>query len=284
MPTKILRLGFTECTLLFIYWMNNHKHINNADLNNSKADLIKWLYTTSGYYDKTKQGNFFNVSHTIGDTDTYVKYMDILFDFLKQADVYACALHKFGGPYQSHIDEFKQTFNPIVYTFVSRDIVFNFIKDKKILIVSPFSKLMKLQIDNGNWKHIYPNAPTVKNSCVYTFPYTFLNNGPHNNILETSECIFKDIVNSVQDDYESVIISCGAYSCLIAKHFYEMGKNVCTVGGDLPGFFGILNNRHKKWIQADRSSEIENKEYWILDIPEEYRPEDYMKIENGCYW
>lgn len=284
MPIKILRLGFTESTLLFIYWMNNHKHINNAHLNNSKQGLIKWLYTTSGYYDKTKQGNFFNVSHTSGDTDTYVKYMDILFDFLKQADIYAIALHKLEEPNQEHIDEFKQTINPIVSTFISQDIVFDFIKDKKILIVSPFSKLMKLQIDNGNWKHIYPNAPTVKNSCVYTFPYTFFNNGPDNNILETSEYLFKDIVNSVEDDYESIIISGGAYSCLIAKHFYEMGKNVCTVGGDLPKFFGILNDRNKKRIQAGRSSELTNKEYWILDIPEEYKPEDYMKIENGCYW
>lgn len=283
MPIKILRLGFTECTLLFIYWLNNHKHIYNADLNKLKENNIKWLYTTSGYYDKTKQGNFFNVSHTSGDTDTYVKYMDILLDFLKQADVYAFALHKLGEPNKEHIDEFKQTINPIVSTYISRNIVFDFIKDKKILIVSPFSKLMKLQIDNGNWKHIYPNAPTVKNSCVYTFPYTFFNNGPDNNILETSEYLFKDIVNSVEDDYESIIISGGAYSCLIAKHFYEMGKNVCTVGGDLPGFFGILSGRNKHLRLKGGTSEAANKEYWI-DIPEEYKPEDYMKIENGCYW
>lgn len=281
MPIKILRAGMTECSLLFIYWLNNHKHIDNAGLNKSKENLIKWLYTTSGYYDKTKQGNLFNVSHTGGDTDTYVKYMDILLDFLKQADMYAFALHTV--PNQEHIDEFKKTINPIVSTFISREIVFDFIKDKKILIVSPFAKLMKLQIDNGNLKHIYLNAPTVKNSCVYTFPYTFFNNGPHNNILETSECIFKDIVNSVEDDYESVIISCGAYSCLIAKHFYEMGKNVCTVGGDLPNFFGILNSRHRRRLFKDRKK-LANKEYWILNIPEEYKPEDYLKIEDGCYW
>ena len=31
-------------------------------------------------------------------------------------------------------------------------------------------------------------------------------------------------------------------------------------------------------------NKINNPEYWILNIPDEYKPENYMKIENGCYW
>jgi hypothetical protein len=67
----------------------------------------------------------------------------------------------------------------------------------------------------------------------------------------------------------------------MAKKFYDNGKNVCTVGGQLQGFFGILNNRHKNF---NKCKEIPNKEYWILDIPEQYKPDGYKTLEDGCYW
>lgn len=275
MPTKILRLGFTESSLLFIYWMNHHKNINNDNLMmKSKNDLIKWLYTTSGYYDKTQSGNYFNVVHCEEDTDIYKKYMNIILDFIKNSDICTVSLHKFSN--ETYIEDFKKMLNPKKYQSIFKETVFDFIKNKKILIVSPFSKLMKSQIDTGNWKHIYPNAPTLVNSYIYTFPYTFFNNGPHNNILETSEYIFNNIIETIEEEYDSVLISCGAYSCLIAKQFYDIGKNVLTIGGELTKYLGIISKRVKE-------EQINNKEYWI-NIPEEYKPNDYIKIENGCYW
>ena len=108
-------------------------------------------------------------------------------------------------------------------------------------------------------------------------PYTFFNKGPHNNILETTDYIFNDILATITNDYDSVLISSGAYSCLIAKKFYDISKNVCTVGGDLQGMFGILNKRFTHF------NKIPNEEYWIK-VPEEYKPKDYQKIEDGCYW
>lgn len=60
MPQKILRLGYTETTLLFIYWMNHTKNVNNKDLITAKEKYIKWLYSTSGYYDKLIDSNFMN--------------------------------------------------------------------------------------------------------------------------------------------------------------------------------------------------------------------------------
>ena len=69
----------------------------------------------------------------------------------------------------------------------------------------------------------------------------------------------------------------------MAKQFYDIGKNVCTIGGDLQVYFGILNGRQKKWYKRD-NIKLKNEEYWIVNIPEEYKPNNYMKIENGCYW
>ena len=288
MPEKILRLGLTECTLLFMYWLKYHKNIdikNNKMLLGSKKNLIKWLYTTSGYYDKTQSGNYFNVRHDNHDNDTYIykKYMNIIFDFIKNSDMFCFALHRVQKNIIENIQDFKKNVDPKKKGHITRKIIFDFVKNKKILIVSPFSKLIKSQIDTGNWKHIYPNAPTVVNSCIYTFPYTFFNNGPHNDILETSQYLFNNIIETINEEYDNVLISCGAYSCLMAKQFYDIGKNVCTIGGDLQVYFGILNGRQKKWYKRD-NIKLKNEEYWIVNIPEEYKPNNYMKIENGCYW
>ena len=70
---------------------------------------------------------------------------------------------------------------------------------------------------------------------------------------------------------------------LLAQNFYDLGKNVCTVGGDLQTFFGILNERTRNYY-IKNNIEIQHKESWITNIPDEYKPTDYMKIEDGCYW
>ena len=57
-------------------------------------------------------------------------------------------------------------------------------------------------------------------------------------------------------------------------------KSTCVVGGDLNTYFGIASKRFYDFNKGN----IENKEYWIIDIPDEYKPNDYKKIENGCYW
>jgi hypothetical protein len=280
MPQKILRLGLTECSLLFIYWLKNYKKFSNEELSNSKNNLTKWLYTTSGYYDKTQKGNYFNVIHET-DPEVYNTYMETLLDFIKNSDIYDYKFHNF--TLHNEINEFKNIVNAKKESHLKQEIVYDFIKDKKILIISPFSLLIKNQLDSGNCKFIYHETPSVQNISIYKFPYTFFNNGPHNNILETTNIIFNEIVDNIKDDYESVLISCGAYGCLLAKKFYDINKNVCIVGGDLQTFFGILNGRTKEWFEKN-NIEIQHKDCWITNIPDEYKPNDYMKIENGCYW
>ena len=280
MPIKILRLGMTECSLLFVYWLNKYKQIKTEELINSKITLIKWLYSTSGYYDNTIQSTYMDAIHTDNDTETYNKYMDTLLEFIKYSDNYTFCFHKF--TLTEEINEFKSLVNAKNVSHIHQNIVFEFIKNKKLLIISPFSPLIKDQLENGNCKQIYNNTPSIDTIYTYKFPYTFFNKGPHNNILETTDCIYNEILTQINNEYDSVLISCGAYSCLIAKKFYDIGKNVLTIGGDLQAIAGILSVRTKNFYN-NNNIEIPNKEYWI-SVPEEYKPTDYEKIEEGCYW
>lgn len=284
MPVKILRLGYSEITLLFIYWLSKNvdKNINNKFII-SKQCILKWFYTTSGYYNKNityighKNISDIIVEHT--DDDVYTTYMNTLFEIINQSE-FMFHTPQVQFPDCPEINLFKEYLN-IQNKHETQQIVFDFIENKKILIISPFSPLIKLQLENGNCKIIYDTTPTIKNISIYKFPYTFFNNGLHNNILETSTIIFNEIVDTIHD-YDSVLISCGAYGCLMAKKFYDIDKNVCVVGGNLTCWFGISNERHNNICQQFNLKK-NNKEHWIT-IPDEYKPTGYEQIEGGCYW
>ena len=38
MPNKILRLGYTESSLLFYYWLNKYKNINTTEIIDNKKN------------------------------------------------------------------------------------------------------------------------------------------------------------------------------------------------------------------------------------------------------
>jgi len=284
MSKKILRLGFTEMSLLFVFWYQNSCNIKNEDTNKKIIDLkklmIKWFYTTSGYYDKTIISNYMDAKHDENnDPYVYNEYFKKLFDFIKNADSFTFGIH-----YDKNLKEFKDFMLELnVKQSHSSEIFFSTIKNKKILIISPFAELFKIQYESGNCHKIHNNFPTIDKIYYYTNIYTFFNKGPHNNILETINFIYNDINNTILNDYDLVIISAGAYSNILAIKFYEKNKDVYTLGAELQNFFGILNGRTKEWFQKN-NIKIKHEEFWITSIPDKYKPKDYMKIENGCYW
>jgi hypothetical protein len=284
--TKILRLGFTECTLLAHYFYKKNNIYIKPNSLRSEFNLINWLYTTSGYYDKTVEGNYFNAKHKNNIyPNTYVSYMETVMRFINNSDIFGVALSKINIDSET-LNIFLNSINS-KDCFISKEIVYDFIKDKNILIISPFSSLIENQIVSGNCKKIYSNFPNINKIYTYNFIYTFFNEGPDQNILETCDNQFELIINNIENNYDSVVISCGAYSVLLAEKFYNKNKNVLTIGGDLQTYFGIANNRFKKEDHLGLySKELNsgNLKYWITNIPDELKPNNFQFIENGCYW
>ena len=168
MPIKLLRLGFTECTLLFIYWINEFQNDNNTIICDAKKNLIKWLYTTSGYYDKTITSSYMNATHLSNDTIIYKKYMNLLLNFVENADFFIPVIFDdIIGKNVQHYNNFKKTIKSKKEIYISQDDVYKFIENKNILIISPFSPLIKQQIESGNVKKIYPNMSDVNNIIIY---------------------------------------------------------------------------------------------------------------------
>ncbi len=285
---KIHRIGFTEGTLLFIYWLKNLSNIKLSEseinhLNVSESSLINWLHSTSGFYDKTISGSYFDFKYQDYNFNTLNKYLDIIYKSMCNCDVLNICLHNFDDYINIHKDAFINSLQRKSNSNIGKNAVYDFISNKKVLIVSSFANLVKQQHESGNLKKIFNDYPDITSMIYYTSPYTFFNNGPDNNILETCNNIFNDI-EKLKDDFDVAVICFGAYSNLLAYHINtKLNKDTLTIGDMFQECFGIINGRHRNHIIKNNIT-LENKELYIYDIPDEYKPHDYKKIENGCYW
>lgn len=279
---KIRRLGFTEGTLLFIRWLKIEKiklHESEIkEITQLELNMINWLHTTSGFYNKDIKGDYFNIDIENYNYTYLNLYLDLIKESLLNADIIFICIHKFSEDIAKYKNIFINNFHANEIRCISREDIYKFIKNKRVLIISSFAKLIKIQYESENVYKIYNNFPQVKSMVYYTSPYTFFNSGPDNNSLETYKNICNDIIK-INDDYDVMVISFGSYSNLIANYFdSKFNKETLTLGDQLQSIFGILNTRTRNNVK------LENEEYYIKKIPEEYKPNNYMKIENGCYW
>ena len=284
---KIVRLGMTEMSLLFLTFVSKNY---NLDMNIKKhisqliMSMINWLYSTSGYYDKSVKGNNFNFDITSMNKN-YFKFINHLEEAVGNCEITQAFVHE--GFVMNLLNLYKNDFlNKYSITnfkilngteFQDRiDDIFHKMNLKKVLVISSFDGLIKQQFESGNLNKIYSNFPNIIQLKTIKFPYCFHNNGPHENYFETLDFIFDEIKKI---DFDIAILGCGAYGHMLChKIDKELKKDAIYVGGSIQTLFGIISSREKE------HGKINYNEYWISDIPVEYRPTNYKLIENGCYW
>jgi hypothetical protein len=276
----MIRLGYTESQLLFYYYLDKFNVYDKKAYEERQNNLINWLYSTSGFYDKTITGTYFNFdANHIKNTETYNKYFEKVLRNIK--NINNCKIM-----FNFHDQDVKyipQEINEQFYNYLNINNkvtkypdVFSFMSKKKILIINNLSYLMKKQYKSGNIKKICPEFPDdVIDIKCFENGYTFLNSGPHKNILQT----YRKLCTKIKEiDFDGALISAGAYSSLLAYHISnKLNKEVYICGGDLPNYFGI------KTLRADIHHKHLINEYWI-PVPEYMKPANYKKIEDGIYW
>lgn len=296
MSKKILRLGYTESDLLLTYFVVNiaREKIDIMDdefLKINTENMLKWFYTSSGFYDKSMKKIDINCFFS----ENFVSYMNRLINIIKNSNMCLLHFHEYIKDYYRYFGELVEffqdkIFSEIWYIDLSKfnmvyDQYYNlneFMQNKKVLIINPLSELMKEQFNNGNvYNANNPNNdlfPPIEKIVSHKNKYTFFNNGPNNNIAETYFNFCKEIAN-ITEEYDCAVISCGAYSCLIASFISnKLNKDVFVIGGLLNNKFALKTQR----LNEHNPGYICNS-YWI-DIPDHLKPEGYKNIENGCYW
>ena len=272
----LYRLGGTESTLLFYYYL---EHILKININYKLSEvLVQYLYSM-GFYDKKITGDYFNFDYKkCIQSKVYNAYFSKLLDIIKNNNVLiGTGFHK-DENVTIYMNDFKKFLNKdkIDY-FVTKELIYNNIVNKNVLIIDNLGILMKQQYDNGNLNKCHIDFPNIKNINFLNPGYTMFNNGPDNSTLDTADKLCQQI-DLIINDIDIVIISAGPYSVLLADHINNINKKeVICIGGDLSIYFGLITNRglthHKRYIN----------EYFIT-VPTELKPVGYEKIEGGCYW
>jgi hypothetical protein len=196
------------------------------------------------------------------------------------------------GEYVKHIIEshsyMQNTYKgkPIVWSYCLD--IFHYIynnpwtqalKNKRILLISPFTKTLEEQIPI---RHLMYNNVNLFPNCEFILlkpPQTQADQTAREFGIEFEE--FKNNVNEIIDKFDVALVSCGGYANPICSHIYSKGKSAIYVGGVLQMYFGILGNR---WLneRPDIVYLFHNK-HWKRPKSKE-KPLHYKKVENGCYW
>jgi len=284
---KIVRLGMTESSLLILTFVSKNfelppdvkKHVSKIIMN-----MINWLYSTSGYYDKSVKGTYFNFDYTALNKN-YFNLINHLEISISECEISQMFIHEgfvmnlFNTYKNDFIKKYKiSNLNILNGTqFQERiDYIFDKMNNKKVLVISSFDGLIKSQYESGNLKQIYPNFPELINLNTIKTPYCYTNNGPHANYFETVDDLFEQIKVI---DFDIAILGCGIYGHILTNNIHSiLNKDAIYIGGSIQTLFGILSSREKN------HGAIKYNEYWITEIPNEYKPHNYKLIENGCYW
>lgn len=276
--TITLRLGFTESTLLYLFYMQTVR--GDVQIHNINA-MLAWFYKTSGYYDKTIRDIGVHCIHS----QNYIHYFETLIHSIRNSTFTILLLHNhLIGNFNLCETEFRNYLHNKVLICGRDDFMHHYVSprytSRHILVINPLSELMLEQYKSGNvYKAHNDFPPSVTDMITYKSINTFFNDGPDNNNLETCEKMCNEIL-ALERVYDTVWISCGSYSCLIAYYLSrQLDVNISIFGGsDINNIFAINHQRNEILNPSGTYNE-----FWTT-VPEHLKPHNYKLIEGGCYW
>jgi len=151
------------------------------------------------------------------------------------------------------------------------------LENKKILVIHPFKESIESQYKKRNLlfsnKDVLPYFELITLKAVQSIAKTKTG-------FETWFDAYEHMCAEVKKiDFDIAIIGAGAYGLPLAFYAKSLGKKAIHMGGATQIMFGIKGRR---WDQHEVISKLYN-EYWVRPLPSE-RPDQYHKIEEGCYW
>ena len=146
---------------------------------------------------------------------------------------------------------------------------------KKILVISPFTKSISVQINKMEKIFASIKIPNMYFELLQA-PLTQggLNDGKNYKIHLT------EMKNQMMaKEFDIALISAGGYSLPLAHFAKKSGKIGIHAGGAMQIFFGITGRRYDSYSQVLKFI----NENWKRPYDFE-RPANWQSIEGGCYW
>jgi hypothetical protein len=156
------------------------------------------------------------------------------------------------------------------------------LKDKKVLVVHPFSELISNQYNNYR-NMLYHGTDILPRFDLRTVKAVQTIAGNKDSRFDTwFDALDYMVDESLKQEFDIAIIGCGAYGFPLAAELKKHGKQAFHLGGVTQTLFGI---RGKRFDEAEDYSLLRNfyNEYWCHPA-EGDKPQGFTNVEGGCYW
>jgi hypothetical protein len=169
------------------------------------------------------------------------------------------------------------------YCILENDIPWTMeLKDKTVLIISPFIKSFQKQLKNKFQMFKDENKKIFLDNQKFVFYESFqtiAGNHIHKDWFETYEIMCQEIKKL---DFDIALLGCGGYGLPLCNFIKkDMNKSAIYIGGGLQLLFGVIGTR---WESHDTIKKIirDNNSNFIRPSKEEILS-DLKSVENGCY-
>ncbi len=261
-PFMMARIGNTELWIIKQYIQQQTGLIDNYS-----EFWLKYLFETSGFF--AKDNNINAVSEFARQHIEAVKNCDFNLCYGKEelAEGLAMVLNKIQANPRLNYD-----WNLLTNPFQNK--WFKFLENKKILIISPYSKSIEIQKNKLNhlYDYKYPKMEIKTYQCLET---QLSNNQGYDSFFESLAKMEQDISKI---DFDIAFIGAGAYGYLLASYIKNIGKSSIELCSYLPNWWGIKIKRYCTCLNVNR---YWNKN-WIFPIEKPLKGAE--KIEDSCYW
>jgi len=265
-PFYITRLGDQVSVISILYMIN--KNINTDLLKNDNSLYNDGIYSKNGLskielFCKMYNKSVIESNYLASFENLYVNNQNFYKNNFNVNQIHSKVLEPF----------YLLEKNVIPWT--------HYLKNKKILIIHPFIKSFKKQLNNDfqifkNKKLFDKNQQFIFYKCYQTIA----GNHIHNDWYETFTLMCEDIKNI---DFDIALLGCGGYGLPLCHYIKnDLNKSAIYIGGGLQLLFGVFGGR---W---------ENSEFWKKIIEENnckfIKPtedeicKNSVTIENNCYW
>ena len=152
------------------------------------------------------------------------------------------------------------------------------LKNKKVLVVSPFSKEIESQYKN-NRTRLFKNPNVLPEFELQTMDSVWYIADYHDNRFSNWFEAYEYLCNEVhRRKFDIALLGCGPFGFPLAVEIKRMGRQAIQMGGAIQILFGI---RGKRWDTL-KISELYN-DFWIRPIKENI-PQGAEILDGQCYW
>jgi hypothetical protein len=268
-----------ECNRIISSKIENNEIFLSSRLGGVESDIIHHHINQIPYSEKIRYMACNNAGINPVDDYTLNKFSELYTSNISDIDI----LGVWDVSVKTHIpivNDYAK--NSILVDLPSLEPYYNFdspwsksLSFKKILVIHPFEETIRKQ---------YKKRELIFNQTEILPDFELVTYKPFQNMGKIDSDFFYSIEKMKDDisklNFDIALIGCGAFGLPLGSFIKnDMEKTAVHLGGCLQILFGIMG---KRWTTNQKIMKFYN-ENWTYPNKDE-RPQNFLLVENGCYW